>query len=110
MAIGRYRNPPELRDEDKRGFFTKIQWLWILIGVIVAFAVYSSFKTAGASVLAVIAGIIILLFFVIFGCVSIPSSQYLAGGGYPIRVLIPRLIALRLRRRLYTGGLGGDRQ
>ena len=110
MALGRYRNPPELKDEDKFGPFTKPQLLWVIVGAILGFSAYSTIKAAGASVLAVIVGLLILGIFIAYGCVTIPASQYLSGGGYPIRVLVPRLIAMRFKRRLYSKSFRGEKK
>lgn len=108
MALGRYRIPKEMQDEDKWfKFFTKTQLLYVGVGALVsALLIFLTVKLHILPVGLILAEFIMVIAIVV-AFVKIPKSRYLIGGGLPIRVLLVRLIEKNLpqNKKLYIKGL-----
>lgn len=111
MALGQYRRPPELRDEDKWfKFFTKTQLLGVGIALLIAGYLLIFFSTHGLFAIGFGLAFIIMLFAIIIMMFQMPKEKYLLGGGEELRTLLFRIIRKRLRknRKIYVNNGKSD--
>lgn len=102
MAVGKYRPPKPLQDEDKWGPFTKIQLMclapFVAVGLVLGVAVFK----AGLYSLGIALMIIGVINGCLFACPNIPTRSYLLGGGLPIRTIAFRVVYRFFHRVLYV--------
>ena len=93
MALGVYRIPREFKDEDKWfRFFTKTQLLIMGIGVAICALFFLIFGSFGLYRIAIVFSVFVLMVCGILAFFNIPDSRYLYGCGYPVYVILMRLI------------------
>ena len=99
-ALGTYNIPKEFKDEDKWfRYFTKTQLLYIGAGLILGIGSLKLTHSLGLLPLGVILCEIFLEIAAILSFLVIPSDRYLIGGGYPLRLILARLV----KKRMTTG-------
>ncbi len=103
MADGVYSIPRELKDEDKwLKFFTKTQLMIFGIGVLIVILFGLVLMPLGAYHLLTVLGVIILTIFGILAFVPMPPSRYLYGGGFPLYVIVLRILNKMIsKKKLY---------
>lgn len=103
MANGVYGIPRKLKDEDKWfKFFTKIQLMIFGIGVAISLVFAVLLFPLKAYHLWVVLTVIVLVLAGFLALVPMPNSRYLYGGGYPLYVIVIRLInKIISKKRLY---------
>ena len=93
MAYGTYRVPREFKDEDKWfRFFTKSQLFIVGIGVGICAILFFVFSLIGLFIPALILSVIVLTISGLLAFLPMPNNKYMYGGGYPIYVIVKRLV------------------
>lgn len=93
MAYGTYRVPREFKDEDKWfRFFTKSQLLIVGIGAGISALLFFIFGLFGLFIPALILSVIVLTLAGLLAFLPMPNNKYMYGGGYPLYVIVQRLI------------------
>ena len=99
-TLGTYSIPKEFKDEDKWfRFFTKTQLMYIGAGLLLGIGALKITYSLGILPLGVILCEIFLEMAAILSFLVIPSDRYLIGGGYPLRLILARLV----KKRMSTG-------
>ncbi|AOZ97833.1 PrgI family protein [Butyrivibrio hungatei] len=93
MANGTYDIPRELKDEDKWfKFFTKTQLFIFGIGLLIAAFFAFIFVPMGLIPVAIVIAVITLSIAGVLAFFPMPNSKYLYGGGYPLYIIVLRLL------------------
>ncbi len=93
MALGVYKVPRKLKDEDKWfRFFTKTQLFIMMIGIAISAVFFFIFGLVKAYRIATVFSVFVLLVCALLAFFKMPESRYLYGGGYPAYQILFRLI------------------
>lgn len=99
MALGSFKRIKELQDEDKWGYkwlrFTKTELIWIFSAACIGYFVYHISKLIHLELIGIFFGIGLVLVATYIAKVTVSESQYLRGGGYPLR----KIVIIRMQRR-----------
>ena len=92
-GLGTYRVPREFKDEDKWfRFFTKTQLLIVGVGLGICALFFIIMSPFGLIVPAIILSVIVLTICGLLAFLPMPSNKYLYGGGFPIYVIVMRIL------------------
>ena len=97
--LGRYRIPKEFKDEDKWfRFFTKRQLIYAIVAL--AFDAIALMLSYSFNVLLVgiILSEIVSIVMMAFAFITIPTEQYMYGGGYLLSTIVLRVIIRRRKK------------
>lgn len=111
MALGTYKIPRPIQDEDKWLKLTKKQWLYTGIGIVIAYAAFQVFCAMHMDLLAYVIALISIGFFFTIGTFKMPEDKYIIGGGTKLDVLAKRLIVKQFKKYkvLYIKNYGGQK-
>ena len=92
-GIGTYKVPREFKDEDKWfRFFTKTQLFIVGIGLGICAVIFLIFSLVGMLIPPLVISSIIMPLAGLLAFLPMPNNKYIYGGGYPLYVVVRRLI------------------
>lgn len=106
MALGKYKIPRELQDQDLwLKFFTKKQLLICAVALAACIGICILFNSLGIVIIGVIISLFIIITTVAILFLKMPQRRHMHGGGYGLDVLAARVIKKKLFNRnkyIYT--------
>lgn len=111
MALGTYKIPRPFKDEDKWFKLTKKQWLFVGIGLSIAYLAFRVFTMIHLQVLAYVVAVLSIGVCFMIGTFKMPGDKYIIGGGTKLDVLAKRVIIKRFKKYkvLYIKNYGGTK-
>lgn len=117
MALGEYRPPNQIaNDEDKYFKLTKTQLIYVGIGLMIGFLLFSFFNLfpfAFFRILGLVCCLVCAIAGGFIGGFTIPNSKYLRGGGLRMDQYLKRMAIKRFGKKkkvLYTRNINRDRE
>lgn len=111
MALGTYKIPRPIKDEDKWFKLTKKQWLYLGVGIAIAYVAFKIFTLIHIDLIAYVVAVIAIGVCFMIGTFKMPDDKYIIGGGTKLDTLAKRLILKRFKKYkvLYVKNYGGKK-